>query len=60
LNQPDRLLSMIIDGADQTKYQVPHFRYKTKASEQVPHLQVIDVTVHGVGHWVHSFQEHRS
>ena len=44
--RPLEYLSLIIDGADQKVYQIPHFNYKTKLNQNFPHLLANGVLDH--------------
>ena len=45
---PERYMSVVIDGADSSVYQVPHFQQKTKKNNIFPRLHAIGVRVAGV------------
>ena len=47
---PDHALSIIIDGMDQAKTNVP--LYSRKTSERVLTQRLLGVKVHGIGNWV--------
>jgi hypothetical protein len=58
--RPDKYLSMIIDGADQADFALPHSKERSHASEAAWKLQLklYGVIVHGVGVWAFTVPPH--
>ena len=51
LQSPDKVMSIIIDGMDQSKTNIPLFSRRT--STRVISQRLIGVKVHGHGNWVY-------
>ena len=59
-NSPTRVLSIITDGADQSKYGFPHFKDKSHMSDQVPKIKMhlYGALVHGHGAYAFTMPDH--
>lgn len=60
VDHPDEFLSIIIDGADQSKYCLPHFHHRTHLSESAWQLKmhVMGAIVHGRGSFLYTCPSH--
>ena len=60
VNQPEDYLSLIIDGADQGDYGLPHCVDKSHVSEKgyKIHMKVMGVIAHGRGSWAFTCPPH--
>lgn len=58
-NNPDDYLSIILDGADQSKYRLPHFIHKSKQDSGSKKLQLhlVGAMIHGRGTQLYLFHE---
>ena len=57
---PAEYLSVIMDGADQSAFGVPHFREKDHLTQGCANLTVrlMGIIVHGVGCWAYTYLDH--
>ena len=57
VTHPQLFLSMIIDGADQQAYGLPHFSVKSKTTEMMHKLplHLMGAIVHGIGNYGFSY-----
>ena len=58
-SNPEEYLSIIVDGADQSKYRLPHFVHKSKqdSGSQKLQLHLVGAKVHGRGTQLYLFHE---
>ena len=57
---PDKILSIIIDGADQSKHHLPHFHEESHATSEALRFKthLYGVLVHGHGAWAFTMPDH--
>jgi hypothetical protein len=60
VDNPDQYMSMIIDGADQSKYSLPHFHHRTHKTEGIwkNKMHVMGAIVHGLGSFLYTCPSH--
>lgn len=56
---PDRVMSIIVDGADQNAYGLPHFEQKNKTLDggRTQRSSLVGVLVHGIRCFVYQYQD---
>ena len=54
---PNKYLSLAVDGAVQSKHQFPVFGDVSHSTQEFPHLVVTGVKVHGKGSYLYCFAE---
>ena len=57
---PRNYISIILDGADQKDFAVPHFReidHTSQGAHRIP-VKIMGVLVHGVGAWAYTHLDH--
>jgi hypothetical protein len=59
VEHPDRVLSLILDGADQGSYGLPYFPEITKTTSSAfkQRYHLIGVLAHGIGAWVYTMSD---
>ena len=59
-SDPDRYLSVIIDGADSSPYMIPHFCYRSHRTDATPKVKmhVLGAIVHGRGTYAFTCPPH--
>ena len=57
---PERILSIIIDGADQSKHHLPHFHEESHATSEAKRFKthLYGVLAHGHGAWAFTMPDH--
>jgi hypothetical protein len=57
---PKKIISMIIDGADQSKHHIPHFKEKSHLNDAATRLKMhlYGAIVHGHGAWAFTMPDH--
>lgn len=53
--EPNKFLSLTIDGADQKNFQNPHFLRLSKTNSEFPHLSAVGVIVHSRESFLYTF-----